>query len=71
MICYCTLAVAQTKEFYNTKVLCHEALILTLFLQSDLATKANGICGNTVTLWSDEPGQGELVDLVVSRIGTY
>jgi hypothetical protein len=45
------------------KVLSHQAQLKTLLLQTDLACKVNG-----KTLWSDQPGQGRLVELAISLI---
>jgi SWIM zinc finger len=44
-----------------TKVLCHQAKLKTLQLQTVLAKKINA-----TTLWSDQPCQGQLVELAVS-----
>ena len=46
-----------------TKVLSHQAQLKTLLLQTNIASKANG-----TTLWSDQPGQGHLLDLAVGLI---
>jgi len=46
-----------------TKVLSHQAELKTLLLQTNIASKANG-----TSLWSDQPGQGQLLDLAVGLI---
>jgi hypothetical protein len=45
------------------QVLTHQARLKTLLLQSALSRKAN-----STTLWSDQPSQGQLVELAVSLI---
>jgi hypothetical protein len=45
------------------KVLSHQAQLKMLLLQTDIACKVNA-----TTLWSDQPGQGRLVDLAISLI---
>jgi hypothetical protein len=46
-----------------TQVLSHQARLKALVLQSGIASKAN-----STTLWSDQPGQSQLVDLAVCLI---